>query len=126
MDVKHWLSQQQTSSVIGTSTQLLSATTITTASAPTRPPTKEEIALLQRAFASFYGTDKDVSKAVELLSETIDTWEKTQQPGDEIAGLFRVRGDAFMVSLSTDAAGLSCALNNVDMSTIQLVVCHVA
>lgn len=64
-----------------------------------RPPTNDEIKLLQSAFAAFYGADKDVTKAVDLLTKTIDTWKGTNQGGDEIAGLLRVRGDAFMVRL---------------------------
>jgi hypothetical protein len=62
---------------------------------------------LQSAFASFYGAEKDVAKAVELLTQTIDVWETTRQGGDEIAGLYRVRGDAYMVSTSWKSL-LSC------------------
>jgi hypothetical protein len=69
------------------------------ASIPERAPTNDEIKLLQSAFASFYGAGKDTAKAVELLTRTIDVWETTRQSGDEIAGLYRVRGDAYMVSL---------------------------
>ena len=65
---------------------------------PDRPPTKSEIELLQTAFASFYGAEKNTHKAYELLTKCIDIWETTHQSGDEIAGLYRVRGDMQMVS----------------------------
>jgi tetratricopeptide (TPR) repeat protein len=58
------------------------------------PPTKQEIALLREAFAAFYGAERDPSKALELLSKAVDAWQL--QPGDERAGLYRVRGDCFM------------------------------
>ena len=66
-------------------------------SEPERPPTKEEVKQLQNAFAAFYGAEKDTAKALELLTKAIDVWESTKQGGDEIAGLYRVRGDAHMV-----------------------------
>ena len=67
-------------------------------SQPERPPTNEEVKLLQNAFSAFYGAEKDTAKALELLTKAIDVWEGTKQGGDEIAGLYRVRGDAYMVS----------------------------
>lgn len=56
------------------------------------------MALLQSAFASFYGPDRNVPRAYDLLTECIGVWEGTSQSGDEIAGLYRVRGDVDMVS----------------------------
>lgn len=61
--------------------------------AESTPPTKDEIALLRSAFSAFYGTDRDVTKAEELLTKTITAWQR--QPADEQAGLYRVRGDVF-------------------------------
>ncbi|KAL3764549.1 hypothetical protein ACHAWO_007920 [Cyclotella atomus] len=78
------------------SSSIESPPSIILASIPQRAPTNDEIKLLQSAFASFYGAEKDVAKAVELLTQTIDVWETTRQGGDEIAGLYRVRGDAYM------------------------------
>jgi tetratricopeptide (TPR) repeat protein len=62
----------------------------------TRPPSNEEIKTLQKAFALFYGTDRNVEEAVNLLTKSIESWEASHQGGDEIAGLYRVRGDAYM------------------------------
>ena len=62
----------------------------------TRPPSNDEIKTLQKAFAFFYGTDRNVEEAVNLLTKSIESWEGTNQGGDEIAGLYRVRGDANM------------------------------
>lgn len=87
--ISNWMSTTSIESSIASTSNLLSAD---------RPPTDEEIKLLQNAFAAFYGAEKDVSRALELLTKTIDIWESTKQGGDEIAGLFRVRGDAYMVS----------------------------
>lgn len=88
--IANWVSYTSNESSMRSSSNLLSVD---------RPPTNDEIKLLQNAFAAFYGADKDVAKAVDLLSKTIDIWEGTKQGGDEIAGLLRVRGDAFMVRL---------------------------
>jgi hypothetical protein len=94
--VYNWIMKPSVDSTLLESTSnLLSLTSSTT---PVRPPTKDEISLLQKAFASFYGTDRNVAEAVDFFTTTISTWEDTRQSGDEIAGLYRVRGDAFMVS----------------------------
>ena len=60
------------------------------------PPTKDEIKLLREAFAAFYGVDRDSTLAESLLSQAIEAWQR--QPPDEQAGLYRVRGDVYMVS----------------------------
>ena len=72
----------------------------TTATRPDRPPSNEEVETLQRAFASFYGppAERDPPEAYELVSKCIDAWVGSHQGGDEIAGLYRVRGDMDMVS----------------------------
>jgi hypothetical protein len=62
-----------------------------------KPPTKEEINLLREAFAAFYGTGRDVVVAEQLLTQAIQAWQK--QPADELAGLYRVRGDCYMALL---------------------------
>jgi len=66
------------------------------------PPTKEEIALLREAFASFYGTTRDYTTAERLLTEAIEAWQR--QPPDEQAGLYRVRGDCEMALLQPERA----------------------
>ena len=71
--------------------------------AQSRAPTNQEVLLLQNAFATFYSSDpsiRNIPQAVELLGQCIDIWETTHQGGDEIAGLYRVRGDGFMVSFA--------------------------
>ena len=60
----------------------------------TGPPTKEEIITLQKAFAAFYGAQRDPTSALPLLDESIKNFER--QPPDERAGLYRVRGDCKM------------------------------
>ena len=60
------------------------------------PPTKEEISILREAFAAFYGANRDPVAAESLLSQSIASWQR--QPADEQAGLYRVRGDCYMVS----------------------------
>ncbi len=78
-----------------------------------RTPTKEEIELLQKAFATFYSSNpsvRNVPQAVELLGKCVNIWEETKQSGDEIAGLLRVRGDAYMVSYIFDFASLGVVL----------------
>jgi tetratricopeptide (TPR) repeat protein len=58
-------------------------------------PTKEDIQLLRKAFAEFYGVERDLTKSEDLLTQTIDRWK--DQPADESAGLYRVRGDCYML-----------------------------
>jgi hypothetical protein len=70
------------------------ATTTATSAAPA-PPTKEEIVLLRQAFAAFYGVDRNLEQAQQFFSEAIDSWQR--QGPDERAGLYRVRGDVYMV-----------------------------
>ena len=70
----------------------------------TRPPSNDEIKTLQKAFALFYGADRNVDEAVNLLTKSIESWEATNQGGDEIAGLYRVRGDAYMELLQPKLA----------------------
>ncbi len=62
------------------------------------PPSSAEIALLRKAFATFYASSKDTKsllQAQELLTQTIQAWQR--QPPDEQASLYRVRGDCYMV-----------------------------
>jgi hypothetical protein len=102
--VYDWVSSQsavETKSTAASSSQVVSLSSdAASPTNPDRPPTKDEISLLQKAFADLYGTERNVAQAVDLLSQTIDTWESTHQAGDEIAGLYRVRGDAYMVRYS--------------------------
>ena len=92
-NVQAWLSLS-----MPLSSSSLPSTTILVASESTeiqQPPTKEEIKLLRQAFAVFYGVDRDLTQAEQLLSEAIQVWQR--QPPDELAGLYRVRGDCYMV-----------------------------
>jgi tetratricopeptide (TPR) repeat protein len=66
------------------------------------PPTPKEVALLREALATFYGVDRDVIKAQELLSQAIEAWQK--QAPDERAALYRVRGDCYMALLKPQEA----------------------
>jgi hypothetical protein len=68
------------------------------ASTAYRSLTQSEISLLQKAFASYYdNSNKNVEQSKELLGECISIWTSTSQSGDEIAALYRVRGDVNMV-----------------------------
>jgi len=58
------------------------------------PPTKDEIITLQKAFAAFYGAQRDPQAALPLLDESVQNFQR--QPPDERAGLYRVRGDCKM------------------------------
>ena len=66
--------------------------------AETEPPTQEEVKLLREAFATFYGLDRDLIKSEKLLSQVVEAWQR--QAPDEKAGLYRVRGDCYMVRVS--------------------------
>lgn len=63
-------------------------------------PSKQDIQLLREAFAEFYGVDRDLAKAEALLSQAVNVWQKL--PADELAGIYRVRGDCYMAQ--ADAA----------------------
>jgi tetratricopeptide (TPR) repeat protein len=67
-------------------------------------PSNDDVGLLQSAFATLYGADRDVPAAIDLLSKTINRWNELQQPPDEKAGLYRVRGDAYMFDGNAAAA----------------------
>eukprot|EP00536_Pseudo-nitzschia_multiseries_P002400 jgi/Psemu1/5430/gm1.5430_g len=66
------------------------------------PPTKNEILTLQKAFAAFYGAQRDPKAALPLLDESVKSFER--QPPDERAGLYRVRGDCQMALKNPVAA----------------------
>jgi hypothetical protein len=66
------------------------------AAAPPGPPTNQEVSILQEAFAAFYGNERNVEAAEQLLTQSIEAWQR--QAPDEQAGLYRVRGDCYMVS----------------------------
>jgi hypothetical protein len=59
------------------------------------PPTNDEINILRQAFAAFYGASRDASAAEQLLTTSIEAWQR--QPPDEQVGLYRVRADCYMV-----------------------------
>ena len=87
-NIANWLSQQgkEINEVIGIPPAF--------AEGQTGPPTKDEIVTLQKAFAAFYGNQRDPKTALPLLDESIQNFER--QPPDERAGLYRVRGDCKM------------------------------
>lgn len=58
-------------------------------------PTNEEVVMLRQAFAAFYGVDRNLEQAENLFSQAIQSWQR--QAPDERAGLYRVRGDVYMV-----------------------------
>jgi tetratricopeptide (TPR) repeat protein len=98
--VATWLS---TSISIGTST-IVAADQI--------PPSSDDIALLRAAFAEMYQS-RDYDKAYGLLTDVIARWQ--DQPADERAGLYRVRGDCSMVrGGSIDTA--NAAFSDYDMA----------
>jgi tetratricopeptide (TPR) repeat protein len=100
-----WLSSAAQSS--STSTPSLSFTTSSTtvlAAATSQPPSEEDVKLLQQAFGQFYGVERDLVLSDKLLTQTIDRWEVTKQPADELAGLYRVRGDCRMLSAQASDA----------------------
>ena len=59
-----------------------------------KPPSDADVKLLRTAFGAFYG-ERDPLKAEGLLSQVIEIWNN--QPPDEQAALYRVRGDCYMV-----------------------------
>jgi len=59
-----------------------------------KPPTNEEVALLQQSLAAFYGQPRDSARALELLNQAVDAWQR--QPPDERAALYRVRADVHL------------------------------
>ena len=82
-----------------------SSSTTFLAAAAAQPPSDEDVALLRSAFGQFYGVERDLVLSDKLLTQTIDRWELTKQPSDELAGLYRVRGDCRMLSAqAADAA----------------------
>jgi hypothetical protein len=94
LNVHNWVSKTMrcTGNVIQ---DVLSVPPASAAEQPQAPPlTKQEISMLREAFAAFYGTNRDPPRALELLSEVIDAWQR--QPPDERAGLYRVRADCYM------------------------------
>jgi tetratricopeptide (TPR) repeat protein len=74
-----------------------SASSMTTPSLSSPPPTEIEIKLLREALGAFYG-ERNMEKAQELLTKAINAWER--QPPDELAALYRVRGDVYMELLN--------------------------
>ena len=85
------------------STTIAASSSSSSASSKYRELTTDEISTLQLAFSTFYNTGssgnrlENVMKSYELFTKAIHIWESTEQSGDEIAGLFRVRGDVNMV-----------------------------
>lgn len=92
--------QQQSSLLLNPFHDAASTWLASSASAP--PPSPADITLLRQAFAEFYGVERDLSKSLDLLNQVIDKWQG--QPADELAGLYRVRGDCYMLLANADAA----------------------
>jgi hypothetical protein len=92
---------------------------LTVAATPIPPPSSEDIAVLRAAFAEMYRpmnkgeVARDYEKAYALLSDAIVRW--TDQPADERAGLYRVRGDCNMLRESgNDREVAQAALSDYD------------
>ena len=88
------------SSTSSSSTTIIASSS--SSSSKYRELTTDEISTLQLAFSTFYNSgsgnrQENVMKSYELFTNAIHIWESTEQSGDEIAGLFRVRGDVNMV-----------------------------
>jgi tetratricopeptide (TPR) repeat protein len=58
-------------------------------------PSKDDIIVLRQAFAEFYGVERNLETSEQLLSDAISRWQG--QPPDELAGLYRVRADCYML-----------------------------
>ncbi len=66
------------------------------------PPSSADIQLLRQAFAEFYGVNRDLPKSLELLNAVIERWQG--QAPEEVAGLYRVRGDCHFALADAPAA----------------------
>jgi hypothetical protein len=88
------------------------------------PPSAEDVTLLRSAFAEMYRPIKsgprDYEKAYQLLSTAIERWE--QQPDDERAGLYRVRGDCNMIRTGDTTASSSIELANAAVSDYSMAI----
>lgn len=82
-------------------------------------PTQADIQLLRQAFAEFYGVNRDLPKALELLTSALERWQG--QPPDELAGLYRVRGDCYfaLADAKSAAADYDQAVQLIQKSTMQ-------
>lgn len=89
-DMKEWLS-------VSSSSSYSSSMTLSAAAAPS----ESQIKLLNEALGALYG-EKNPAKAETLLGETIEAWSK--QAEDELAALYRVRGDCYMELLQPEKA----------------------
>lgn len=65
-------------------------------------PSQQDIQLLRTAMGEFYGLNRDLVKAQQLLTQVLAKWQN--QPDDEVAGLYRVRGDADTLLGQADSA----------------------
>jgi hypothetical protein len=73
-----------------------SSTQSSSSSTPDRPPTNNEVSQLQEALLLFYGKDPNLPISYDILSTCIINWENTHQNSNEIASLYRIRGDINM------------------------------
>ena len=112
-NIKNWSKENGTDALLGVppanafddddETEEEAAAAVTVTAGP-QPPTKDEILTLQKAFSAFYGPSRSPSIALPLFDESIQSFERSNQPADERAGLYRVRGDCKMaLSLSQEA-----------------------
>ena len=94
----------------------------TTVVAVVPPPSEEDVTLLRSAFAEMYrplkSGSRDYEKAHQLLSSAIERW--AEQPDDERAGLYRVRGDCNMIR--TGASSSNADLANAAYSDYNMAV----
>ena len=83
------------------------------------PPTQTDVQLLRQAFAEFYGVNRDLPKSLALLTAAVERWQG--QAPDEVAGLYRVRGDCYfaLADAKAAAADYDQAVRLIQTSTVQ-------
>lgn len=83
------------------------------------PPSQADIQLLRQAFAEFYGMNRDLPKSLELLTAVVERWQG--QAPDELAGLYRVRGDCHfaLADAKAAAADYDQAVQLIQKSSVQ-------
>ena len=96
-------SNSRTASVISSFDPIKEGISIWLAADSSAAPSADDIDLLKEAFAEFYNPSiKNLDKSEQLLTEAIQRWQ--QQPADELAGLYRVRGDCYTQKANAEKA----------------------
>jgi hypothetical protein len=89
-------SSKNNNKLSSSSSSTQSSSSSSSSSTPDRPPTNNEVSQLQEALLLFYGKHPNLTLSYELLSTCIINWENTHQNTNEIASLYRIRGDINM------------------------------